>query len=133
MESTNEGSCNNEVSTARTRFARGKSLKACMAKAAGWTLEKAKDVTMVEIKEYKMTWCGLSRKLLICVDSNGILELYIGILRRELLRVIPTFPTRAGTKSRVGNFGWQLTLGFFFSIGQSPPPKQPIEPILPFT
>ena len=55
MESTSEGSCNSEISTAMTRFARGKSLTACMAKAAGWTLEKAKDVTLPEIKEYKMT------------------------------------------------------------------------------
>ena len=33
---------------------RGKSFKACVAKAAGWTLEKAKDATLPEIKEYKM-------------------------------------------------------------------------------
>ena len=55
MESTSADSCNSEVSTARTRFTRGKSLKACVAKAAGWTLEKAKDVTLPEIKKYKMT------------------------------------------------------------------------------
>ena len=55
IESTCEVSCNSEESTARTRFTRGKSLKACVAKAAGWTLEKAKDVTLPEIKEYKMT------------------------------------------------------------------------------
>ena len=55
MESTCESSCNSEESTARTRFTRGKSLKACVAKVAGWTLEKAKDVTLPEIKEYKMT------------------------------------------------------------------------------
>ena len=55
METTSEGSCNSVESTARTRFTRGKSLKACVAKVAGWTLEKAKDVTLPEIKEYKMT------------------------------------------------------------------------------
>ena len=55
MKSTCEGSCNSEELTARTRFTRGKSLKACVAKAAGWTLEKAKDVTLSEIKDYKMT------------------------------------------------------------------------------
>ena len=55
METTNEGSCSSVESTARTRFTRGKSLKACIAKVAGWTLEKAKDVTLPEIKEYKMT------------------------------------------------------------------------------
>ena len=55
MESTSGGSCNSVESTARTRFTRGKSLKACVAKVAGWTLEKAKDVTLPEIKEYKMT------------------------------------------------------------------------------
>ena len=55
MESTSEGSCDSEVSTAGTRFARGKSLRACVAKTAGWTLEKAKDVTLPEIKEYTMT------------------------------------------------------------------------------
>ena len=55
MESTSEGSRDSVESTAMTRFTRGKSLKACMAKAAGWTLEKAKDVTLPEIKECKMT------------------------------------------------------------------------------
>ena len=55
MESTSEESCNSEVSTARNQFTRGNSLKACVAKAAGWTLEKAKDVTLPKIKEYKMT------------------------------------------------------------------------------
>ena len=55
MESTSESSCSGVESTARTRFTRGKSLKACVAKAAGWTLEKAKNVTLPEIKEYKMT------------------------------------------------------------------------------
>ena len=55
MKSTSEDSCSSVESTARTRFTRGKSLKACVAKAAGWTLEKAKDVTLPEIKEYKMT------------------------------------------------------------------------------
>ena len=55
MESKCEGSCNSVDSTARMRFTRGKSLKACVAKAAGWTLEKAKDVTLPEIKEYKIT------------------------------------------------------------------------------
>ena len=54
MESTNEVSCTSEESTARTRFTRGKSLKACVAKAAGWTLEKAKDVTLPEVKVNKM-------------------------------------------------------------------------------
>ena len=55
MESTSESSCNSVESTARTRFTRGISLKACVAKAAGWTLEKAKDVTLPEIKECKLT------------------------------------------------------------------------------
>ena len=55
MESISEGSCSSVESTARTRFTRGKSLKAGVAKAAGWTLEKAKDVTLPEVKEYKMT------------------------------------------------------------------------------
>ena len=55
MESTSESSCRSVESTARTRFRRGKSLKACVAKAAGWTLEKAKDVTLPKIKEHKMT------------------------------------------------------------------------------
>ena len=59
MESTchslSEVSCTSEESTARTRFMRGKSLRACVAKAAGWTLEKAKNVTLPEIKDDKMT------------------------------------------------------------------------------
>ena len=50
MESTSKSSCNSVESTARTRFTRGISLKACVAKAAGWMLEKAKDVTLPEIK-----------------------------------------------------------------------------------
>jgi hypothetical protein len=53
--STCEVSCNSTESTARTRFRRGMSLKAVVAKAAGWTLEKAKDVTLPEIKECKTT------------------------------------------------------------------------------
>ena len=55
METTSEVSCSSNESTARTRFMRGKSLKACVAKAAGWTLMKAKDITLPEVKEYKMT------------------------------------------------------------------------------
>ncbi len=55
MESTYEVSCTSEESTVRTRFMRGKSLRACVAKAAGWTLEKAKDVTLPEIKDNKTT------------------------------------------------------------------------------
>ena len=55
MESTSEGSHTSVESMARTQFKRGISLKACVAKAAGWTLEKAKDVTLPEIKECKKT------------------------------------------------------------------------------
>ena len=55
MESTSKSSSSSVESTARTRFTRGISLKACVAKAAGWTLEKAKDVTLPEIKECKTT------------------------------------------------------------------------------
>ena len=55
MEPTCEASCTSEESTARTRFARGKSLKVCVAKAAGWTLEKAKGITLPEVKVNKMT------------------------------------------------------------------------------
>ena len=54
MESTSKGSCSSVKSTAKTRFTQGKSLKANVAQAAGWTLEKAKDVTLLEVKEYKM-------------------------------------------------------------------------------
>ena len=55
IKSTSEGSFSSVESAARTRFTRGISLKECVAKAAGWTLEKAKDVTLPEIKECKMT------------------------------------------------------------------------------
>ena len=55
MESISESSSSSVESTARTRFTRGISLKACVAKAAGWTLEKYKDVTLPEIKECKKT------------------------------------------------------------------------------
>lgn len=106
MESTSEVSCNSTKSTARTRVRRGISLEACVANAAGWTLEKAKHVTLPEIKEYKETWCGLSHKSLqLCT-----LQWNIGIIhwntKRELLRVISTFSTRTKTKLRVGNFVW---------------------------
>ena len=116
MKSTYEVSCNSEESTARTQFTRGKAMKACVAKAAGWTLEKTKDVTLPKIKEYKMTWCGLIWKSISCVHSNGIPELYIEILRRELLRVTSTFSTRVRTKVRVGNFGWQMGCDAHLSI-----------------
>jgi hypothetical protein len=55
MESTSESSTSSVVSTARTPFRRGMSLKAVVSKAAGWTLEKYKDVTLSEIKECKQT------------------------------------------------------------------------------
>jgi hypothetical protein len=55
METPSESSTSSVVSTARTPFRRGMSLKAVVAKAAGWTLEKYKDVTLPEIKECKQT------------------------------------------------------------------------------
>ena len=55
MESTSGNSISSVVSTAQTPFTRGISLRACVAKAAGWTLEKYKDVTSPEPKEVKMT------------------------------------------------------------------------------
>ena len=55
MESTSETSQSSVVSTARTPFTRGISLRVCVAKAVGWTLEKYKDVTLREIKEVKTT------------------------------------------------------------------------------
>jgi hypothetical protein len=55
MESISENSCCSVESTAKTHFTKGISLKACMAKAAGWTLEKYKVVTLPEIKECKKT------------------------------------------------------------------------------
>ena len=55
MKSTSEGSCSSVESTAKTRFPREKSLKACVVKVVGGTLKKAKNVTLPEVKEYKMT------------------------------------------------------------------------------
>ena len=55
LHSLSEGLCSSEESMARTRFMRSKSMKACVAKAAGWMLEKAKDLTLPKIKETKMT------------------------------------------------------------------------------
>jgi hypothetical protein len=46
--SFNEVTSNSEESTARTKVSRGKSLKACVAKAAGWTLEKANESLIQE-------------------------------------------------------------------------------------
>ena len=54
-ESTSDSSSSSVVSTARTPFRRGISLSACVAKAAGWTLEEYKDVTSPEPKEVKTT------------------------------------------------------------------------------
>ena len=59
MESTshglNEVSCTSEESSARTEFARGKSLRACAAKAVGWTLEKSKNAPMQDDHINKMS------------------------------------------------------------------------------
>ena len=55
IESTSESSQSSVESTTRTRFTRGMSLKACVAKTAGWTLEKYKDATLPDIKECKKT------------------------------------------------------------------------------
>ena len=55
VESISDSATSSVVSTARTPFRRGMSLKAVVAKAAGWTLEKYKDVTLPEIKECKQT------------------------------------------------------------------------------
>jgi hypothetical protein len=58
MESTSQGlnevSCTSEESSARTKLAKGKSLRACVTKAVGWTLEKANDVLMQEDHINKM-------------------------------------------------------------------------------
>jgi hypothetical protein len=52
MESTshsfNEVTSTSEESTARTKVSRGKSLRACVAEAAGWTLEKANESPIQE-------------------------------------------------------------------------------------
>ena len=46
-----------------------------MTKAAGWTLEKAKDVTLPEIKECKTTQCGINQVVYIPkVDWNYTLN-----------------------------------------------------------
>ena len=53
--SDSDSSTSSVVSTARTPFRRGISLRACVAKAAGWTLEENKDKIAPEHKEVKMT------------------------------------------------------------------------------
>ena len=59
MESTchslSDVSCTSEESTARTKVTRGKSLKVCVAKAVGWTLERARDVPMHEVHTNEMS------------------------------------------------------------------------------
>ena len=55
MESTSETSQSSVVSMAKTQFRRGISLRLCVAKVAKWTLEKYKNVTLPEVKEYKIT------------------------------------------------------------------------------
>ena len=53
--SDSDSSTSSVVSTARTPFQRGISLRACVAKAAGWTLEANKDKIAPEHKEVKLT------------------------------------------------------------------------------
>ena len=55
MESIGDSAASSVVSTARTPFGRGISLRACIAKAAGWTLEENKDKIAPEHKEAKTT------------------------------------------------------------------------------
>ena len=52
--SDSDSSTSSVVSTARKPFRRGISLRACVAKAAGWTLEANKDKIAPEHKEVKM-------------------------------------------------------------------------------
>ena len=52
--SDSDSSSSSVVSTARTPIRRGISLRACVAKAAGWTLEANKDKIAPEHKEVKM-------------------------------------------------------------------------------
>ncbi len=54
-DSDSDSSSSSVVSTARTPFRRGISLRACVAKAVGWTLEANKDKIAPEHKEVKMT------------------------------------------------------------------------------
>ena len=54
-EYTSDSSSSSVESTARTPFRRGISLRACVAKAAGWTLEANKDKIAPDHKEVKMT------------------------------------------------------------------------------
>ena len=53
--SDSDSSSSSVVSTAWTPFRRGISLRACVAKAAGWTLEANKDKIAPEHKEVKIT------------------------------------------------------------------------------
>ena len=52
--SDSDSSSSSVVSTARTPFRRGISLRACVAKAAGWTLEANKDKIATEHKGTKL-------------------------------------------------------------------------------
>jgi len=54
-EYTSDSSSGSIESTARTPFRRGISSRACVAKAAGWTLEANKDKIAPEHKEVKIT------------------------------------------------------------------------------
>ena len=53
VESINDSATSSVVSTARKPFRRGISLRACVAKVAGWTLEANKDKIATEHKEVK--------------------------------------------------------------------------------
>ena len=53
--SDSDSSSSSVVSMARTPFWRGISLRACVAKAVGWTLEENKDKIAPEHKEVKTT------------------------------------------------------------------------------
>ena len=53
VESISDSATSSVVSTARKPFRRGISLRACVAKVAGWTLEANKDKIATEHKEVK--------------------------------------------------------------------------------
>ena len=44
----NEVTSTSEKTSAKTKVSRGRSLRACVAKVAGWTLEKANDLPIQE-------------------------------------------------------------------------------------
>ena len=91
MESTShnfsEVTSTSEESTARTKVSRGKSLRACVAKAVGWTLEAANAIPTQEncinkTSRLKRSWRFIEMGLISYVVIFGVTHASLKIITR---------------------------------------------------